>query len=79
MGSNHRPSDMSTILDTIDFLDKSQNLLKAARMAAQGASGLDSEGRAALACILHAAEDALKNVEAGLEKVKDLPTRDKQA
>ena len=37
MGSNHRPSDMSTILDTIDFLDKSQNLLKAARKAARKA------------------------------------------
>jgi len=79
MGSNHRPSDMGTILDTIDFLDKSQNLLKAARMAAEGASGLDSEERAALACIRDAAEDALNNVEARLEKVKDLPTRDKQA
>ena len=79
MGSHHRPSDIGTILDTIDFLDKSQNLLKAARMAAQGASGLDSEERAALACIRDAAEDALNNDEARLEKVKDLPTRDKQA
>jgi hypothetical protein len=63
----------------MDFLDRGQHLVKAVRMAVQSASGLDSEEKAAIACIREAAEDALDNVEARLDDMKDLPTRDKRA
>jgi hypothetical protein len=69
---------MTEILDTMDFLDRGRHLLKAARMAAPGASGLDSDkkGDARLhpGCCRRCPRQRLQ-----LDKMRALPTLDKQA